>query len=240
MSHRDKPSTPLLRRPCIEGRQDQVTSGAGSRSNLVQIHCLKYRLVQYSEVELPARRTPAQGDGIERKTAVVSVRLPQSIVSKLQKEASSRGIGLGDLTRELLSNHVVWGMYAARVPILPIPPTLLVRMLDHFTETEITQIARESGKVVLSQLGDVVGGGQGLETLLRLLKAWLENSHMTVTYTAGDQFSCLVVHNMGRKWSLYLGNLVESALREGPIRRSFKYTAKEKSLSFAVTLRHQF
>jgi hypothetical protein len=170
----------------------------------------------------------------------VSVRLPQSTVSRLQEEAGSKGITFSDLAKEVLTNHATWGAYSSRVPTLPVPPALIVQMLDRLPEAEIASLGRESGKLVISQLGDTIAGQAGLETLLMLLKAWLENSRMTVTYTSGDRFSCIVLHGMGRKWSIYLANLVASVLKDASVRRRFQFEANEKSLGFTIILPHQF
>ncbi len=170
----------------------------------------------------------------------MSVRLPLPIVSKLQSEAVSRGIGLSDLTKEVLAKHAIWSPYRTRVPLVSVPPALVARMLSHFSDPEIEQLARYSGKVVLSQLGDAIAKEDGIETSLGLLKAWLENSRMTVTYSSGDRISCLVLHDLGRKWSFYLGNLAESVLIGTKVSQRLQFKAMEKSLAFTIGLRHQY
>ncbi len=186
-----------------------------------------------------ASQTPVQDKGEDKRSTVVSVRLPLSVASKLQAEASSRRIGTGELAKEVLTNHASWGSLTARVPLISVPPALVVKMLGLFSDTEITQLARYSGRLILSQIGDVFGG-KGPETFLGLLKTWLENSRMTVTYTSGDRISCLVLHGMGRKWSFYLAKMIETVLGEASLGHRFRFEAKDRSLAFTTTLRHHF
>jgi hypothetical protein len=179
-------------------------------------------------------------DSVSPRTEVISIRLPVDIISKLRRESTVRGMGLNSLAKELLTNHANWEEYTRNVPLLPVPPALLGMMLDHFSNDEVTELAHSSGKVGSKQLTMVLSDKFEIDSFLGMFEAWLRGSGMDVSITAGEKYTCLVTHNVGMKWSLFLAGLVESLLKEAHVRRPARFEVKAGSLSFTIGNRHHF
>jgi hypothetical protein len=172
------------------------------------------------------------------RTALITVRLPEEIVLKIRKEADRTGMTVNEVTKQVLINHIRWGPYAEKTPFLPVPTDMLNGMLRELPDETITGLARNAGNALLRRLG-LFRGSLGPGEMLGLLSDWLEPSGMRVECTVGEGGRCVILHDLGRKWSLYLASLLDVAVKTVSNSR-LSFDVGEDRLTLKLTAGHKY
>ena len=187
--------------------------------------------------EVTGRR---QGTVDEEGTSVLSVRLSNVTLAELEKEAGRKGTELRTLVREVLTHHTRWWKYKEKIPLMLVPQRTIAESLEILSEKEVTQMARSSGRMIASQLAR---GETPIDTpadFLGLFTAWLGPGNVGVAAASSGSYVVTVEHHLGRKWSLYIGELAEAALAEIPGVRGKGYEAANDRLTISVAPRFQY
>ncbi len=147
------------------------------------------------------------------KNSVITFRVPEELLESVRKEASEQKVSLNAVVNQILTRHYEWDAFAQKYGFVSFPPEYYKDILDIVDEDGLSRKALESGPQSRDYL------------LLRWKKAdietMLEAFRISSKYSGlgnlemkkeGSKFQLYFHHGFGRKHSLYVKGLLESAI----------------------------
>jgi len=148
----------------------------------------------------------------EKRTSVVSIRVPDAIKEQLENESDLNNITLNANVAKILQKHVEWHMYMPDTNFVYASKEFIKNILDNVNEKTVEKIALD---ICLDQFRDSIEFMQGdvnKTTLLKTLDNYLSSSNLPFRkIIVDDKQRYIINHNMGKKWSLYF-EIIFSAL----------------------------
>ena len=148
----------------------------------------------------------------DKKTSVVSIRVPERVKETLENESDLNNITLNANVAKILQKHVDWHMYMPDTNFVYASKEFIKNILDNVKDETVKKIALD---ICLDQFKDSIEFMQGeltKETLLKTLDNYLSSSNLPFRKIIIDNKQRYIInHSMGKKWSLYF-DLVFSAL----------------------------
>lgn len=149
----------------------------------------------------------------ERKTVVTTFRLSQGALQSLQKEAREQKTSLNTLVNQIIAKHLEWDSFAHKYGFVNFPQDFYTGIIHAADESQLTKAAVEAG----SQLREYLlfsFGKANASTLVEALSfagkyAGLGGIELK---SVGSRHRLIIHHNLGRKHSLYLSRLLETAI----------------------------
>jgi hypothetical protein len=165
------------------------------------------------------------------KNESVTFRVNTEILNRLKKEASDSDISPSTLVNQLIKNHVGWHSVAPKAGFIPVGRVLITKLFEELDDQEIRSIANHVAKASNRELLLHLRTEITTEAALDFFESWLKASNFGYRYQGTDNFrhSYVVQHNMGKKWSLYVGELYKHLFEECKAQK-FEYDAREDTL----------
>jgi len=139
-----------------------------------------------------------------RKSATegVTFRLPSDNLEQLCKEAETRQISVNTLVNQIVNEHLDWHLYAAQAKLYYVPKPFISRILEKFTEQQLSDLADASAKKDFVDIGLLLRGEFTISSFLSILENWSRISD--IPYRAEEienTHKIIIEHNMGSKYS---------------------------------------
>lgn len=146
----------------------------------------------------------------EPKSRPVTFRISESIAKELENEAEVDKVSLNTLANQILAGYVEWYSNAAKAGYIPVRKSLMTKLMSKFTEEEIGEIAKEvAGDTIDINL--VLRKEFTTSSVMEIIESKIKFSGFNFRSEVRDSEHMLVIqHEMGRKWSIYLGRLFEA------------------------------
>ena len=165
-----------------------------------------------------------------------SFRIDLELMDKLQQEADLKQVSLNTLANQIFKEYVEWYASAPKGAYVPVRRSLIVRMLDDLTDDEILDYAkttaRESRNINLLLTGEYT-----LQSVLRVIEHKVRISGYRYRREIKDDYQNYVVqHDLGRKWSLYLGELFRAEFEEVGLKNA-EFETLEDVLVFKIKIK---
>lgn len=149
------------------------------------------------------------------KTYPVTFRLPSKLVGDLKKESENLQISLSTFARQVFDRYVTWEKPCNEVGLIPMARSFLKEVLRSLPDERIKKIARNASKDTLRELILISKGEFTLDCFIPVFNEWLRASLMAHRYEYdGRDHHYVIHHDLGRKWSLYLSELLNSIIKE--------------------------
>ena len=150
---------------------------------------------------------------VPKKTAVTTFRLPQEALESLQKEASEQKTSVNTLVNQILAKHMEWDTFARKYGFVSIPQEFYSRIMSATDEVLLSRAAVEAGK----QLREYLLFSFGRATPATFIEALgfagkyagLGNLELKCV---GPRCHLAVHHSLGRKHSIYLRTMLDTAI----------------------------
>lgn len=147
------------------------------------------------------------------KTSVITFRVPEELLDFIRQEALEKKVSLNTVVNQILTKHHEWDAFAQKYGFVSFPPEYYKDLLETVDEKDLTRKGLESG----SQSRDYVlqrWKKADIETMLEAFRvsskySGLGNLEMK---KEGSRFQLYIHHGFGRKHSLYVKGLLESAI----------------------------
>jgi len=142
-----------------------------------------------------------------KKTKTVSFRIPESIMSEIERDAQSQLVSTNILINQVLHHYVVWERYRQKLKIYPVGIEVITELLDNLNDSEISEAADliydsvRDYSLVMKKKFDLTSCIECIKTYCNLFGICYEDS-------SGNQVFSLR-HGMGKKFSLILVKLFE-------------------------------
>jgi hypothetical protein len=171
-----------------------------------------------------------------RKSATegVTFRLPSDNLEQLCKEAETRQISVNTLVNQIVNEHLDWHLYAAQAKLYYVPKPFVSRILERFTEQQLSELAEASAKKDFVDIGLLLRGEFTMSSFLSILENWSRISDIPYRAEEIDNTQKIIIeHNMGSKYS-YLFKEIYRLLLENSfeIKANFDITDNTIVLTF--------
>jgi hypothetical protein len=176
----------------------------------------------------------SKADMGERKTRLKTVRLPESLVRSLEKEATEEGTTVNADINSILSQHFDWHKKAREFGIAAIPKPLLKRMLEGLDDEELARIGREVIPPLWKEMAEFWSGDSSPDGILNFqnMRAKFNPNNRTKTTREEGMYVVVFHHDFGPKWSILLKNGLQEF-----VRKSFQVEPRISVGESVVTLR---
>lgn len=166
----------------------------------------------------------------------ITLRLERGAIARLKKEANDREIGINTLLSRMIKHYTKWHSIAPEAGYIYVRRTMLMKLLERLTDEDIVSIsdavARTTNKDVLMVLRNKVN----ISNALDFIETWLRVSDIPFRHENSDNKHTLIVqHGMGRKWSIYMGELCRHMFQQCSAVK-FDNDVGENMLSFSFEI----
>jgi hypothetical protein len=161
-----------------------------------QVHCipLEWRL-EFIFMKIAAKRRKSTTEG-------VTFRLPSDNLEQLCKEAETRQISVNTLVNQIINEHLDWHLYAAQAKLYYVPKPFIMRILDKFTEQQLSELAGVSARKDFVDIGLLLRGEFTISSFLNILENWSRISDIPYRSEEVEGMQKIIIeHNMGSKYS---------------------------------------
>ena len=173
-----------------------------------------------------ALRKPAQ-------SKPASFRIDLNLMDRLQQEADLKQISLNTLANQIFKEYVEWYASAPKASYVPVRRSLIVRMLNDLSEEEILDYAKTTAKDSRN-INLLLTGKYTLESVLRVIEHKVRISGYQYRRELNDDGKNYVIqHDLGLKWSLYLGALFKAEFEEVGLKNA-EFETLENILVFRI------
>lgn len=149
-------------------------------------------------------------------TTSITTRLDNDTMRDLEDEANQTGIAISNLAKQVLTNYTRWDKFVSKAGMIPVAKGVISETFDRLSEDDITRLASSVGKNALKDIILFMKGKVDLDSIFSWLELWLKrNSTAGFSYEVQDGLhTCIMKHNMGKKWSLYHKVVLEMIIKE--------------------------
>lgn len=175
----------------------------------------------------PPRRKPA--------TVLRTIRLPDSIDQVLIEEAKNRGLSPNALISMIMTRFVEWDRFASRFHFTSLTSDLLKGILEQVDDQILRHLAEARGGPGSKEAMLFWFKAVSVENLLRFLNGRCKYAgYGEFEHQEAQGHSALTIHHeLGLKWSLFLEQYLDAALRNVfNIRAEFDTTASSLIAKF--------
>ena len=135
-------------------------------------------------------------------------------MDQLHQEAELKQVSLNTLANQIFREYVEWYASAPKAGYVTVRRSLIERILNDLTEDEILDYAKTTSKDS-RDINLLVTGEYTLRSVLRVIEHKVRISgYRYRRELKGDAQSFIIQHDLGRKWSLYLGALFKAEFEE--------------------------
>jgi hypothetical protein len=148
-------------------------------------------------------------------TQGVTFRIPLNSIHQLREESKKKQISLNTLVNQILSAHLDWHRYADQARLFPVPRSTFSRIVDKFTEQELSELAVTIAKEDVADFGLLLRGEFTLSSFINILENWSRVSSSAYKHEVNnDVHNFIIHHNMGRKASFLIKEFYRYIMEE--------------------------
>jgi hypothetical protein len=150
-----------------------------------------------------------------QKTATRTIRLPTSIESILQKDAKEKRTTVNSLVTSILTKYTEWDRYTEGFGFICLPRNGFKLIIDSLDDETIKRIAEEIGSRQPKELMMFIFKKITLDNFVSQASLFSKYAGFG-TYeieTNGRNYTMVIHHELGRKWSIYLAHLASQGLK---------------------------
>jgi hypothetical protein len=154
-------------------------------------------------------------DELRQPTEGVTFRIPSSSVNKLRKESKKKQISLNTLINQIIKDHLEWHTYAGLAGMIPIPRATFNRLLNEFSDDEISKFAVAVAEKDLVDVGLFLEGEITVQTFVSRLEKFSRISNFPYRHEISDEnHNFIIQHDMGRNFSFFLKGIYRHIMEE--------------------------
>jgi predicted DNA-binding ribbon-helix-helix protein len=176
----------------------------------------------------------------KNKNETITLRLESEILDSLREEARRKDVSVNTLVRQVTKQHTSWHSRAAEAGFIYVRKVLMTKLLESQDDDQIKSIAKY---VALSSKDFllVLESDYNTRSALVMIETWMSISGFSYTHDTKDLdyshrlHAFILLHHMGRKWSLYLAELYKNLFEEFEI-RNIKFHMTDHTLAFEMTV----
>jgi hypothetical protein len=154
----------------------------------------------------------------------ITFRLDANVIEELQREADQGEFSLNILVNHVLRRYVEWDRYENKLRMIPVPMTLLSKLIDEITKVAadegITELNFHRDKIIKNVAEAAFGvikdsvlfmkKKYNLWTVLDVLQEYMKVSGIMSDHRIepGRRHVFIIQHELGENWSLFAKELL--------------------------------
>jgi hypothetical protein len=149
------------------------------------------------------------------KTRSMSFRISEDVAYEFETNAQQKNINHNTLLTQIMKHHSGYDGNAGSAGLVAFPRSMLVKLMDGCTEEKIISMALHTSQDVMTDIMAILQKEYTVESFLDVIESWARTSNIPFRHDVmGALNTCVVQHNMGKNWSLYLGHLYKNVIEE--------------------------
>src|SRR5919206_888705 len=170
----------------------------------------------------------------ESRTA--SFRIDSNLLDDLQQHADLKQVSLNTLANQIFREYIEWYASAPKLGYITVRKSLILQLLNDMTEEKILEYAKIAAKDS-KDINLLLTGQYTLSSALKVIEHKIRISGFRYRREIkGDKQTYVIQHDLGKKWSLYLGALFKAEFEEVGHKDS-EFEILENTLVFRVKIR---
>jgi hypothetical protein len=171
------------------------------------------------------------------KTILRTVRTNSEIDEILQKDSKSKKVTVNALIGSIFTKYAEWDRFTEKLRFVSASPLLFRELLSMLSDEEIVELASEMGQRQPIEWAKFWFKKLDVEAFIGLFSLFC-------TYggygeyeleTDGREYTMIVHHDLGEKWSLYLENLIRATSEKAfGIKPQFRRTSDFVSMNVRI------
>jgi len=158
--------------------------------------------------------------------STANYKLPTTQIKELENEATSRGIPVNTLLKQILDKFFRWDRFTDKSGLVQVPSEVLKTLDDTIDEDDINAMT-VAAKQVLEKYTLFLKGKYDLKRCLETLEDYMKSSGMSSDHKIeGDSHHFIIQHNLGMRWSEFVEQLFKEL---------FHHFIPEKNCEFETT-----
>jgi hypothetical protein len=198
-------------------------------------------LISNAETEFKVFSYRKETEKTRKKTESMTFRLESEILHSLRQEARRKDISLNTLVSQITKHHTHWHSLAPHAGFIYVRKPFLIKLLESQNDEEIKSLAKH---IAVSSNKDFIlmlRMKYNIFSALDVIETWISISGYSYNHSteylgnSEELHSFIVQHNMGMKWSLYLGELYKNLFEEFGIRNA-QFDITNSTLAFEIVV----
>ena len=150
-----------------------------------------------------------------KKTVLKTMRIPDYINILLEKDADSKRISVNALISMIMTKYAEWDRYIERFGGITIKPQAFKEIIEAVDDDKLAEIAKRSGSRFPREFVLFWFKKATLDTYLESLKLMFKYKGYAryELETDGSEYTIILVHDLGEKWSNFLRYIVETGMK---------------------------
>jgi hypothetical protein len=153
----------------------------------------------------------------KNKTLIRSFRITKDLDDILQKDAKAKRIGINSLIGTILTKYAEMDRYNERYDTITLKQESFSSIIQVIEDDPLGQVAKEIGSLIPKQFLLFWFKKTDLETYLRYLSLVCKyngfGEYEIDIDEARANYTIIIIHNMGQKWSNFLKNWLEQGMK---------------------------
>jgi hypothetical protein len=169
------------------------------------------------------------------RTVPKSFRIDEGALEALQEEADARALSVNTLANQLFVTYANFGRYLTRLSGVSLSEEALGRFVRNVPE----DIAIEAGKTLGKTSPEILIAAKKMEGItVRGVIELIHNLSFCANwfqYTEtrdGEHWKIILMHNLGRNWSLFIAHYIDGAFSSTDCRH--KYEITDRYVTFTI------
>ena len=167
----------------------------------------------------------------------INFELDKTSLSKLQQLSRDEAISKSTIIDQMLVQYLGSRSTSSLSEYIPVRKVLLIKLLEKFTEKEVSKIAKSiaktSTKKIIYRLRQEFHTMSSIDVEESLIR--ISNHKYTHDVNYGIH-RFLIEHNLGKKWSLYLYEIYSAVLRQFKFKK-VDIAVSNNQLTFTVIVK---
>jgi hypothetical protein len=179
-----------------------------------------------------------------RKSRSITFRLDTNVIEELQREADEGEFSLNILVNHVLRRYVEWDRYENKLRMIPVPMTLLSKLIDeiiklaadegimeelNFRRDKIIKNVAETAFSVIKDSVLFMKKKYNLWTVLEVLQEYMKVSGIMSDHRIepGRRHVFIIQHELGENWSVFAKEVLHMIFAElAEVRAEINMTPK--------------
>jgi hypothetical protein len=168
----------------------------------------------------------------KQATEGITFRIPSSSINQLREDSKKKQVTVNTLVNQIIKDHLDWHRYAGQARMFHVPRSTFRRLVDKFTEEELSKFAVTIAEKDFVDIGLLLRGEFTLPSFLNILETWSKMSSIPYKHeTNNDMHNFIIQHDMGRNFSFLIKELYRYIL-EDMFERKSDFTLTDNTVMF--------
>jgi hypothetical protein len=168
----------------------------------------------------------------KQATEGITFRIPSSSINQLREDSKKKQVTVNTLVNQIIKDHLDWHRYAGQARMFHVPRSTFSRLVDKFTEEELSKFAVTIAEKDFVDIGLLLRGEFTLPSFLNILETWSKMSSIPYKHeTNNDMHNFIIQHDMGRNFSFLIKELYRYIL-EDMFERKSDFTLTDNTVMF--------